>query len=526
MLAENKAIEAQARGLQKKAMEDDYLATDFTKALEKLNQAIAKCGTDKCSVQIRATLKRDVGVVQIGGQLDKDKGSANFAEAQALDPSIQLDPDLKTKELEAAWDAAKKPAANAPATGGAPSGDFTHTPATEQLVRTPVPVYAEYGGSETIAKVVVRYKGFGMTEFKSVDAKKMPKGYGALIPCLDVQQGEMLYYIQGFNEEKDVVATGGDRNRPYKVAVKREKIEGEAPHLPGEAAPAQCADTGDCPPDFPGCKGGGKPPEKKGKPEGEECEEDDECGSKSCKASKCTGEDTEKPKFRRIWIGVSAAIDFTLLSSADNVCKLGQDATPINTSGYYCTNPGGTDYPNRGDSKGVENSNIVLNKSDKVSGGTTLGNIRILATFDFALNQNILLGARVGYNLLTYPGTAAVNDGKASSIGFLHLEARGTYLIGKDPLTRAGMAGYVFVGAGYSEFTGKVSVTVVENGSNANKAVDAWSTGGPVFASIGGGIRYAISPRAALLGGPRLNFAFGNNFAPSAGLEAGVQFGF
>ena len=109
----------------------------------------------------------------------------------------------------------------------------------------------------------------------------------------------------------------------------------------------------------------------------------------------------------------------------------------------------------------------------------------------------------------------------------------GFFAIGADAGLRtyrrwsgAGMAGYAFLGAGYSEFTGKVSVTVVENSANGGKSVDAWSMGGPIFASLGGGIRYAISPRAALLGGPRLNFAFGNNFAPSAGLEAGVQFGF
>ena len=533
VLAQNKAVEAQARALQKKAMEDDYLATDFAKAQDKLNQAIAKCGTDKCSPEMRARLKRDLGVVQIGGQLDKDKGTQNFAEAQALDPSLQLDPDLKNKDLEAAWDAAKRPATATPTPAGtgatnAPAGDFTHTPITEQLVRTPVPVHAEYTGSEAVVRVVIRYKGFGMTEFKAAEAKKTAKGWGANIPCMDVQQGDMLYYIQGFNEEKDVVATGGDRNRPYKVSIKRDKIDGEPPHLPGESPIKQCADSGDCPPDFPGCKGSGTAttPEPKGKAEGDDCEEDSDCTSATCKNKVCAGLKSDT-KLRRLWIGVSAAVDFTLLSSADNVCRLNNsDKTPLNSAGYYCTNPNGTDYPDRNDKNGTENKNIVADKSDKVSGGSALGNIRVMLTFDYALNTNFMIGGRLGYNLLTYPGAGATNDGKASSIGFLHLEARATYLIGKDALLKTGMAGYVFLGAGYSEFTGKVGVTVVEQGQNQNKSVDAWLIGGPVFASLGGGIRYAISPRAAILGGPRLNFAFGNTFAPSAGLEMGVQFGF
>ncbi len=530
--AQNKAVEAQAKQLQKKAMDEDYLTTEFGKASDKLNKAMQLCGTDKCSPPIRAQLKRDLGVVQIGGNINKDEAVKNFAEAMAIDPTVQLDPDLKTKDVEDAWEKAKKGGGAPPGPGPAPAGDFTHTPVAMQLVRTPVPVYAEYGGSEAIVKVVARYKGFGMTEWKSAELKKTGKGWGGQIPCLDVIQGDLQYYLQGFNEQNDPVATAGDRNHPYKVPVKRDKIEGDPPHLPDQPAPAQCADTGDCPPDFPGCHSG-KPPvtdeTPKGKAQDEECEEDSVCASGKCKNNKCTKPE-EKSAFKRIWVGFSVGAEFTLVGSAEDVCKLSQDAAaaPLNTAGYYCVDSGGSDYPDRNDRSGQQNINIVKDgKTDKVAGGGTIGNVRMLLSLDVAITANILAGVRAGIILLRYPGAAAANDGKASQIGPVHIEVRGTYLIGKNPLGKAGLAPYVMVAAGYGEFSGKVAVSVRETGVTGTKQVDAWSVGGPVFAAVGGGIRYAFSPRAAFLVGPRVNFAFGNaGLTPSFGLEAGMQFGF
>jgi hypothetical protein len=102
--AEDKKVEAAAKVLQKKAMGDDYLATEFGKAKDKLDKAITQCGTDKCSANLRALLRRDLGTVLIVGGLDKDKGAQAFAEAAKLDNSIQLDADYKTKDTEAAWE--------------------------------------------------------------------------------------------------------------------------------------------------------------------------------------------------------------------------------------------------------------------------------------------------------------------------------------------------------------------------------------------------------------------------------------
>ncbi|MBX3260682.1 MAG: hypothetical protein KIS78_30545 [Labilithrix sp.] len=541
-VAQGKA-EGPAKALQKKAMEEDYLATEFTKAAEKLEKAIGQCGTDKCSAQLRSRLKRDLGVVQIGGGIDKDKGIANFVEAIKLDPAVTLDPDIKTKDLEQAFADAKKRAAGggaaAPTNGGAapagqPEGDFAHTPAAEQQVRTAIPVYVEYGGEEQLTKVIARYKGFGMTEWKTVELKKMgEQGWGGLLPCADVQQGTTQYYIQGFDANNDPVATGGDRNNPYKVPVKSEAVE-EPPHLPNASPPTQCADTGDCPPNFPGCKKATVGPEKVepvGKDGGEFCEEDSECKSNQCTAdNKCTEYEGTK-KGPKLWVGISGALDYTFVPSADDVCKLTPQATPLNDSNYYCTRSDGSDYPSRDPAQAGENNAIVLSQdrgSDKVTGGGALGNIRLLLTLDYAVTPNVLLGGRLGLVLNSYTGSEAEVDGKRFAVP-IHLELRATYVHGQDALFKKGLAPYVFGGAGIGQFETRIPVQVIEappGGTPTKRDVDAWHIAGPAFIALGGGGRYTVNPRFALMFGLRANFAFLNAFAPSVGPEVGGQIGF
>ena len=547
--AQNAKVEAAAKALQKKAMDDDYLATEFAKGQDKLNKAITQCGADKCSAALRAGLKRDLGVMQIGGQLDREAGINNFVEAMKIDPAVVLDPDLRTKDLDAAWAEAKKrmggggktPAPGKTSPGGQPTGDFVHEPTELQQIRTPIPVYVEYSGEEPLVKVIVRYKGFGMTDWKPLELKKTgDKGWSGLLPCADVQQGTTQYYIQGFNAANDPVAVGGDRNNAYKVKVTREPVTGEAPHLPNQAAPTQCADTGDCPPNFPGCKKAGAGAEVTGKDGGEFCEEDTECKSKECKSSKCTEPPhAEAGGYKKFWLGLSVGIEWHFAPSADDVCKLNppnasSPLTPTNGNNYYCVASDGSDYPYRPTSatdrtanpRGLENDNLLVGQSDKVSGGGALGNFRILVSADYAVTSSILVGVRLGLALNTYPGQAAKDDGK--NFPPIHAEARGTFLLRKDALMES-WAPFVMAGAGIAPFEAKVGVSVIEQptgGAKTAKQVDAWHLAGPGFFMLGGGVRFQPSPRIAIPIGLRLNLAVGNDTAVSVGPEVGIQFGF
>lgn len=531
----NKAIEAQARVLQRKAMDEDYLTLNFDKATDKLKQAIAKCGADKCAANLRALLRRDLSVIYSAGN-KKDLALLTMVDALKTDGSIQLDPNFKTKELEAIFAQAKKGAGGgassmaAASSGGGPppAGDFTHTPADEQAVRTPLPIYVEYGGSEALAKVIVKYKAFGMPDFKSFELKKVGDGWGGSLPCADMLEGDIQYYLQGFSATNDPVATGGDRNNTYKVSIKK-TIASEPPHLPGQVAPKQCAEAADCPPDFPGCKKGGT--ELLGA--GADCVDDGQCKSGTCKELKCTapaGEGGgERPLLHRIWIGGGLSLDLDFLSGANNACLLNPKGFPINT-GYYCT-VGGANFPSR--SSTTQNSELLSGKGDgdAVNGGMNPGNLRLFLSFDYALNYNLLIGARLGYEFLSYTGSVG------ATFPPIYLEARGTLVVGQDALAKSGFAPMFFLGLGAAQFSSSVagisaslcSVPLVGgacSGTVSKGSVVAWQINGPVFVGPGGGVRYAFSPTAAAMLDVKLDLVFGNGFLFAPAPELGVQFGF
>jgi hypothetical protein len=140
-----------------------------------------------------------------------------------------------------------------------------------------------------------------------------------------------------------------------------------------------------------------------------------------------------------------------------------------------------------------------------------------------------LVGARVGYVALTYPGSTL------SKFPPLDLEARGTYVFGKDALKKeSGISPIVFVGAGAAEFDSHVGVTLIADPTaakmqgvpaNASTSAKAWVTSGPVFFALGGGIRVALSQRAALTAALKFTGAVGNAFLPIFSPELGIQFG-
>jgi hypothetical protein len=554
--------EGAAKALESKAMQEDYLATDFDKALEKLNQAASKCGADKCVAIVRAQIKRDIGVVQVAKQ-SREAAVAAFTEALRADPNVVLDPDTRTKEVDAAWNEAKKqataaaPAAAAPA--GPPAGDFNMQPSAETLVRTPLDIYGDYTGTEQLAKVMLKYKAFGMPDWKAVEMKNLAdKGWGAEIPCVDVTEGDLHFYIQGFNANNDPVATAGDRNTPFRTAVKR-TLNGQVPHFPGKEPPRQCADAGDCPPDFPGCKKPsveGENPDSNLKEEGRDCEEDSECKSGTCTKEKtCAageGGSSSSKKRKKFWLGFAGAFDFVAIPGGSDVCLLNQapagqppvPPTPVASSnGYYCT-VNGQDFPARnGDPNGQENADIAKGKSDKVTGGFAPGNLRLMISFDYAATSNLMVGLRLGGVVNTYNGQAATNEGKA----FVPIiaEARGTYVIGKDAIDKAGLAPYLMLAAGVSQYSAEVGVTVISNvtsnpgpspplcpraqgvTTSCTTNAQAWAVTGPGFASLGAGVRYGFTRSVALLFGPRFNLAFGaNGTLVSLSPELGMQFGF
>jgi hypothetical protein len=198
---------------------------------------------------------------------------------------------------------------------------------------------------------------------------------------------------------------------------------------------------------------------------------------------------------------------------------------PANSNNYYCTFNNGSDFPPRTDN-GYTNSKLQPGFTGNVKDSFALGNVRVFAAFDYAVIENFLIGVRAGVSFFTYPGSAAVNDGKTSSLGRLHAELRATYLFGKHPLGPSGIAPMIFAGGGFSEFDAHASDTIVLQNMLASGPVQIWRTSGPLFLMVGAGIRYAFSENVGATAALRGNFALSPVFIPTVGPELGVQFGF
>jgi hypothetical protein len=500
-LAADRRVEAAAKDALKKAA-DDYLGTDYAAGAARLQRALRSCGTNRCTPATRALLLRDIGTMQFrAGNVGAAKKS--WIDALKLDPSLTLNTDYETPDLRAAWDEVKGGAGEGGGEAGGgggggeqPSGDFAHTPAAEQKVNTPLPVYVEYSGTTTIARVVVKYRGPKGSDWKRVDLKRVGGGWGGVIPCGDVARGAMRYWIQGFDDGGDPIASSGDPKHTYSVPI-RDELTGEAPHLPGKTAPKTC--------------GAAEEPEET-PPEAEETE-----------PRKHT---EEGGRFARIWVGVSAELpEFMQMPAGDDLCKLTSSALPANSAGAYCTLPNGSDFPSRASSD--QNNHLSLQgQAGHSDGGLVPGDLRVMATFDYALSAKFLIGGRLGYVFNAYPGQAAVTSGHAFGPK-VHVEARATYLFGDAPLAHTGFAPMVFAGTGISEFDGHVTSVVSLDNVAGQQPVSIWVTDAPFFVALGGGVRYQFSLRAAFTAAARVNAVIGGNGVMlTYGPEVGVLYGF
>jgi hypothetical protein len=546
--------------LLSQAMDEDYLATDFAKASKKLNDAVKKCGKDGCTPEVLGKVYVALGTVQGVGEGKLDLAKESFTKAVQADPKAALDASLTTPELTKVFAEAQKAAGTGgttpSGTGGttatppgdtpkAPAGDLVHTPPPEQTVNHPVPIFVEIPDDIEVAKVTVQYKPFGGTKFKPVEMKKMSGGFGALIPCEDVTTtGDIRYYIIATDPEGGSAGTAGNRNDPFKVAIKNE-IEGDAPSLPGKKPPEKCRVKEDCPPGLPGCpdpKGPGEPRGDKGW--GASCEENKECKegliclNGSCEEGKDDGSGSSKPSGpgKKNIFSLTAQLDWLLIPGAEKVCS-GVDAT------YACFYQDGEDATGQfyGDpaEKGGTNG---------ISGGLGVGGARVMIGYDRELWNGLGVGARFGIafggspSSDTGPPSNTDYDTPAQAKGFLpiHWEIRANYYIFGSGLEKGKIRPYVFVGGGQGQVNASVAVSVcdrvAEDGTRPpedpdsscevdgveaqSRQLDAYKITGLGHVDAGGGATYAITENFGVALELKLMFmvpTFGFVLAPTLG---------
>jgi hypothetical protein len=470
--------DAPATKVRDDAIYTDYLATNYASAETKLRSALVLCKVPAdCSPAVRARLLCDLGVVEFMLQR-ADDGRAQFAEALKEDPTLTLDADLSTPDLKREF-AAVKGAAAPPAGSGSASpapvaaGDMAHTPVPSQAVLTPVPVYVELPDGVSAARVYVRFKAPGATEWKTASMARIGGGYGVEIACADVgdSTGDFKYFVQAVDGSGDLLASSGRLVQPYTVRIVQH-LEGEAPHLPDRPAPTACAAPTDCPPSFPGCKGEAK---------ATACVSNDECAQgQTCSDGACVGssEPAERAPYKRNWLSVAFEGDALLMPSAANACGGGTGYTCFSGGTYYSDTP-------------------LSGADDQVNGGITLATSRILVGYDRAIWENFTAGARLGYALGGGPQRPT-----ASSFMPIHVEVRGAYWFGDNPLARSGFRFFVLAAGGMAQVDASVPVDVYANlqayQNQQSQNYQAWKKTGLAFAALGGGTMFAITPSTGI----------------------------
>lgn len=486
------AKDAQAQKLERDAMDTDYLATDFAAAEKKLNDALKLCGTKACSNAVRASIHVNLGIVQ-GGQGRIDEAKTRFIAGLEIDPTVALDQDLATPELKKAFEEAKSQVLGVlDIDEEVVLEEIAHTPPAEQALHTPLPIFVMVPESIDASRVQLRYRAPGETDYKSMALPRIDAGYGGNVPCRDLtEEGVLVYYVQVLDATGAVVMTAGTLAQPFRVRI-REELSGEPPHLPGQEPPEACvkAKPKVAPPPadktiFPPCDSN------------RDCEEGMTCNAKKrCEMSfgNEDDDDDDEPKdafstAKKSWVTVSFAADIAHISGKD-VCTPESQRDNF----YACYQTNGEPYTGQ----------PVLGRADDIQGGMALSTMRALVGYDHLVSPNVTLGARVGF---------AFNGSPDDFLPF-HADARAAFYFGKDPFSRAGVRPFVFVTGGLMQVDTKVPVEIWEEGGSCKalggcqSELDAWRRAGNVFAGLGVGAQYAVTPAHALVLAVRGEYLF------------------
>ncbi len=330
----------QTRSMVQTAMED-YQNLEIDRAVERLNLALRGCGTSNCSPGVLARVHMSLGIVQVGGQQDAAAGTQSMARALQLDANAEPDQLLVTPEITAAFRQAQRqggggggtsgggggttrPVSGGGGGGGGTSGagELLHTPAPEQLENTPLPVYVEPSGALTADHVYLHFRGTGMNQYRRMEMTRVANGYGTEVPCGQVIQGSIDYYVQAVDNGGNTVGSAGSESSPVHVPIVTRRSH-PAPTLPGRTPPETCAE--ECPPGMsgPSCRGSGRGNRGLGDP----CMANNECGEGLfCDAGACAvgegggggggGGDRPEPtdRFSRFVMDVGGGVGFAFLS--------------------------------------------------------------------------------------------------------------------------------------------------------------------------------------------------------------------
>ncbi|MFT3921503.1 MAG: hypothetical protein QM778_03105 [Myxococcales bacterium] len=248
VVAEAQANPRQLADANRAAM-DAYNNLEIEVAKETLEKAIAGAESNGLTGSGLARTYANLGVVLVGGLSDSAAALDAFIRALQEDGSVEPDPLVSTPEVLQVFAQAKRKAGQGggkrskptPAPAPAPvavEGDLEHVPAGEQLKNTDLPVYVAASNPE-IASMKIFYRSVGMPKPKSAAMVQATDGFTYLIPCADVFEPNVEYFIVAFDAAGEKIGTAGSPENPVSVPVVAVRSQ-PAPSLPGEVPPSQC----------------------------------------------------------------------------------------------------------------------------------------------------------------------------------------------------------------------------------------------------------------------------------------------
>lgn len=467
--------DAQAEKVLADAMGSDYLETRFDQAGRKLRAALVACGETGCSPAVKARLFIALGEILAHGEKQLEDARDAFSEALRLDPSAKPDPDLSAAEVSFAFEQAR--AALTKTSPGGADAALQITPPPEQLVHTPVPLFAEIHADllDKTRQVTVWYQPPGATDYRSLILKKLrDRAFGINVPCSDLgAEGALRYYLAAVDAQGAILASAGSRDAPLTTQIKA-SITAEPPHWPGFAPPATCAKTEEQAP--------------------KQCLDDRQCNPGfTCTGGACAEHRPPPPPpsdVRKNWFSLVFSPDVSLFSG-DAVCSLATQ----DSEHFVCLREDRSRYDGT-PAQGVAND---------VKLGFALATLRVTVAFDRLLLDNLTVGGRIGF------ATGGVTDGGASFLP-LHLEARAQYYLGARPFVGLGVRPFALASAGIAQVDAPVDVEVLEDDAACAPATPAATTcskpgrsgrieprkqtltaykqAGQGFVSAGGGVSY------------------------------------
>ncbi len=286
---------ARVRAMNQEAMQH-YHDLEFEEAERILNEARELAERRGVSGAALATTYMNLGVIAIGANSNMGRGLAFFRQAIEADPEVALDPMTSTPDMERMFELARREA------GGADAGAtvLPHTPASEQLIHTPLPVFVDPADLEAVAGKLY-YRSGESGDFADVPMERVADGFGALVPCDALMGSAIYYYVELYGGSGDTVGVVGSAAEPVRVSVVSARMSA-APALPGAAPPEQCAGEITCD-DGESCMATGG-----------SCESDDDCGDgRSCEGDVCVAYDDSADSspgrgFFRVGIGAGLGL--------------------------------------------------------------------------------------------------------------------------------------------------------------------------------------------------------------------------